>query len=446
MPNQLHTELSAQEAALAAPSPRHPAIRLSNMATHVVVVGAGITGVTTAYLLAQQGFRVSVLEGNRYPAMDTSFANGGQLSASNAEVWNSWSTIAKAFCWILKKDAPLLLSPKPNWHKVSWMTEFMWNIANYEKNTVATARLAIAARNELFEMAQQANIDFDHVKRGILHVYRNNQDYDHASRVNKLLQQAGLDRRPIANAEIYEIEPALREEFYGGFLTLSDSTGDIHKFTRGLAQACEREGVRFLFNRKVQSIRTTSSSVRLDLAVSSDDGSDLSSDVVEADCAVVCAGVDSRRLASLLGDRVNVYPVKGYSITIKLDGNSSRTAAPWVSLLDDSAKIVTSRLGEDRLRVAGTAEFADFNRDIRADRITPLIAWTRRMFPDVCTDDVVPWTGLRPMMPNMMPVVRASCRPRVFYNTGHGHLGWTLAAATARMTANLIARQTRLQS
>ena len=139
----------------------------------------------------------------------------------------------------------------------------------------------------------------------------------------------------------------------------------------------------------------------------------------------------SRRLASGLGDRVNVYPVKGYSITVNLDDPADRAAAPWVSLLDDNTKIVTSRLGATRFRVAGTAEFNGYNRDIRSERIAPLVAWCRAHFPGMSTRHAVPWAGLRPMMPNMMPRVMKGRNPRVFYNTGHGHLGWTLSAATA---------------
>ena len=157
-----------------------------------------------------------------------------------------------------------------------------------------------------------------------------------------------------------------------------------------------------------------------------------------ADALVVCAGVGSRQIASMLGDRLNVYPVKGYSITVHLDDDVSVANAPWVSLLDESAKIVTSRLGAGRFRVAGTAEFNGYNRDIRADRILPLVAWTRRNFR-IDTSRVVPWAGLRPMMPDMMPRVAAGRSTRVFYNTGHGHLGWTLSAATAAIIGRTIA-------
>jgi D-amino-acid dehydrogenase len=165
--------------------------------------------------------------------------------------------------------------------------------------------------------------------------------------------------------------------------------------------------------------------------------------MLRSDAVVVCAGVASRHFAAMLGDRVNIYPVKGYSITVSLQDDASRAAAPWVSLLDDGAKIVTSRLGEDRFRVAGTAEFNGANRDIRADRIAPLVDWTRSLFPGIDTDRVVPWSGLRPMMPDMLPRVAPGRQPGVFYNTGHGHLGWTLSAATAQLVADSVVTQGR---
>jgi D-amino-acid dehydrogenase len=228
------------------------------------------------------------------------------------------------------------------------------------------------------------------------------------------------------------IEPSLHQKYFGGYFTPSDSTGDIHKFTRGLANACKKRGVKFVQGVSVTAIRNTPACVHLH--VSSTDGGDY---VINADAIVVCAGVGSRNIATMLGDRINVYPVKGYSITVHLDDDASVAGAPWVSLLDESAKIVTSRLGANRFRVAGTAEFNGYNRDIRADRIEPLVSWTRRNF-DVDTSRVVPWAGLRPMLPNMMSRVRKGKAPRVFYNTGHGHLGWTLSAATAVAIAKII--------
>jgi D-amino-acid dehydrogenase len=160
---------------------------------------------------------------------------------------------------------------------------------------------------------------------------------------------------------------------------------------------------------------------------------------LHTDAVVICAGTASRHFAAMLGDRVNIYPVKGYSITVPLNDARSRDGAAWVSLLDEKAKIVTSRLGLDRLRVAGTAEFNGNNRDIRADRIRPLVEWTRTMFPDVDTAGAIPWAGLRPMMPNMLPRLNPGRRPGVYYNTGHGHLGWTLSPITAQIVADQIA-------
>ncbi|MGB7181045.1 MAG: D-amino acid dehydrogenase [Burkholderiaceae bacterium] len=405
---------------------------------HFAVIGAGITGVTTAYSLLNRGYQVTVFDRHRYAAMQTSFANGGQLSASNAEVWNQLSTIIKGIRWMFKRDAPLLVNPSPSWQKLSWMAEFVSNINRYEQNTIETTRLAIAAREHLFNWARRENIDFDHETRGILHIYASQKGFDHAARVNGLLARGGLERRSVTPDEMRAIEPALRGNFYGGFFTPSDSTGDIHKFTRGLATACVKRGVRFVHEAHVEQLSHQSEAILVGWNSVIECDANKRMNTEKFDGVVVCAGIESRRLAAQLGDRVNVYPVKGYSITVDLDDVASREAAPWVSLLDDDAKIVTSRLGENRLRVAGTAEFNGVNYDIRNDRIEPLVAWCRRLFPAMGTDRVVSWAGLRPMLPDMLPRVGAGKRPGVFYNTGHGHLGWTLSAMTAEMVAEVV--------
>jgi len=403
---------------------------------HIAVIGAGITGITTAYSLLDHGHTVTVFDRHRYAAMETSFANGGQLSVSNAEVWNHPATLVKGLKWLFRGDAPLLLSLKPSWHKYSWLAEFVAQIPHYRDNTVATVRLALAARRALFAMAEREGIAFDLERRGILHIYRDRTGFEHARDVNALLQAGGLERHAVSDAEIKTIEPTIRGNFFGGFYTPSDATGDIHLFTRGLAAACARRGARFVYDAAVERVGVSDTGVRLRWRSTETPG-DVAEESV-ADAVVVCAGTASRRLAAMLGDRINIYPVKGYSITVGLDDAASRAGAPHVSLLDDEAKIVSSRLGDDRLRVAGTAEINGFNRDIRDDRVRPLTEWTRHLFPDVSTERVVPWAGLRPMTPSMLPRVGAGRRPRVFYNTGHGHLGWTLAAATAGLVADAV--------
>jgi D-amino-acid dehydrogenase len=398
----------------------------------IAVIGGGITGVTTAYALALRGFQVTLLEKHRYSAMETSFANGGQLSASNAEVWNHTSTILKGLKWMFRADAPLLVNPKPSWHKLSWFAEFISNIPHYERNTIATTKLAIAAREHMFAWAAKENIDFDLKKQGILHIYRDKAGFDHAGKVSQLLAQGGLDRRAVTPSEMKAIEPTLVGTYYGGYFTPSDSTGDIHKFTTGMAAAVQRMGVACLFEREVQAILRRGERI----AITATHAGETST--LEFDGIVVCAGTASRAIAASLGDRVNVYPVKGYSITVNLSDERSRASAPTVSLLDDETKLVTSRLGETRLRVAGTAEFNGYNRDIRADRIKPLTDWVAQCFPGVSTENVVPWAGLRPMMPDLMPRIGRGKSPNVFYNTGHGHLGWTLSAVTAEMIADIV--------
>ena len=238
--------------------------------------------------------------------------------------------------------------------------------------------------------------------------------------VNGLLADGGLERHELSVDEVMAREPTLRGDIIGGFWTESDSTGDIHKFTSGLADWLEKQGVTFKLGVPVTDLYLGQDGVYVECGHEE-----------RYDGIVISAGVASRTFAQMLGDRVNVYPVKGYSITVNLDDEKSQAAAPTTSLLDDKAKIVTSRLGKDRLRIAGTAEFNGENRDILERRVRPLIKWCEEHFPGVSTENCVPWAGLRPMMPNMMPRVGPGKNNRVFYNTGHGHLGWTLSPATA---------------
>lgn len=383
----------------------------------ITVIGAGITGITTAYYLARSGYDVLVVDQERYPGMGTSYANGGQLSASNAEVWNSWHNVAKAAKWMFRKDAPLKINPAPSLHKYSWFAKFLSNIPNREKNTFKTCEMAIDAHDLYKNIAEREGIDFDCVKEGILHIYSNDKDIQHARETNVIYQSAGLERREVTSEEVFNIEPQLsnsRRSIVGGFYTEEDFTGDIHKFCANLARCLETRYA-------VQFVQETVDKESLEL-------------FQKQGPVIVCAGTGSRDIAKMIGDSLAIYPVKGYSITVNEPGNG-----PWVSLLDDETKIVSARLGDSRFRAAGTAEFNGYNRDILQHRIKPLIDWTEDLFPQMNTESVVPWAGLRPMTPNMMPIVKQSKKnPKVWYNTGHGHLGWTLSAYTAIDIANKI--------
>ena len=381
------------------------------------VIGGGISGITTAYYLAKAEYKVTVVEKERYTGMVTSFANGSQLSASNAETWNSWSNVSKGLKWLFDETAPLRISAKPELAKIGWMARFLANIPNREKNTIETCRMALKAHDYYRAIADEEGVEFDRVEKGILHIYRKEKDLQHARQVNQLYKQAGLDRREVTAQEMYAIEPALQQSetaFVGGFYNEQDFTGDIHLFCRNLSKVLRHKY-------DVDFLKLPATIYDIDLW--SDQGP-----------IVICAGVESPVLAKAVGDKLPIYPVKGYSITLQ-----DPVKAPWVSLLDDETKIVSARLGENRFRAAGTAEFAGKNYDIKHARIQPLLDWTRRLFPEINTEYVTPWTGLRPMTPSMMPIVCQSKKNRnVFYNTGHGHLGWTLSAYTAVQTRDMI--------
>jgi len=403
---------------------------------NIAIIGAGITGITTAYQLKERGYNVCVFDKNRYAAMETSFANGGQLSACNAEVWTSWSTISKGILWMLKKDAPLLFSPKMNFHKIGWLLSFISNIPNHKQNTILTARMAIESRDEFKRILKQENINLDLEERGILHLCNNNKSLEHGRIINEWLTEAGLNRKEVSKDEMLTIEPTLNlKNFVGGFYTQSDMSGDIHKFTKMLADASEKKGVKFYYETEIINIEHNKKQPILRFKNNSEINE------LNFDGLVICAGVNSKFLAKNLGDNVNIYPVKGYSITVLLDDKNSIESAPYVSLLDDEAKIVSSRLGENRFRVAGTAEFNGYNKDIRADRIEPLVKWCNELFPKVSTEHAIPWAGLRPMTPSMVPKVGSGKLPGVFYNTGHGHLGWTLSAFTSKQISDHIVRK-----
>lgn len=392
------------------------------MSKNIVVVGAGISGLLAAYYLAKDGNKVTVYEQERYPAMRTSFANGGQVSVSNSEVWTTWSNVFKGIKWMFKKDAPLLIRPTLEWAKIRWMSKFMWNTITekYGRNTAETIQLGMESRALYKDIIAEEGLEFDQSFKGILHFYKDKSYFSNAWSVKELYESNGCEWTMLGANEIENIEPNLSgEEIIGGAWTEDDWMGDIHKFCTELSNVLKTKyGVQFRFGGKIHNLKN------LDFY----------------DAIVVSSGVGSTELAKTVGDTIDVYPVKGYSITINLDDESYKHA-PQTSLLDDQAKIVTSTLGR-RFRVAGTAELTGENYDIRRDRIEPLLKWVHTNFPNINTHDYSSWACLRPMAPDMMPIVKRSKNNlKVFYHTGHGHLGWTLSPATAVKLTKLIKEQ-----
>ena len=405
----------------------------------IAVIGAGIAGVTTAYALVKRGFRVTIIDSRRYPAMATSYANGGQLSASNAETWNTPKNIVSGLKWMFKADAPLLFNPSPNIQKYKWMFGFLTETlrGTHKDNTLHTIELAKRARDVYFTIADEENIEFDLLKKGILRFYDSQKEFKEDAEKKSWIEQPGMEWEVMSPDEVVALEPSLttansKNKIVGGVYTKSDASGDIHKFCVNLEKVLvEKYDVRVLTDTSVSNISQRSHKILVEY----DDGKNLDNE--EYENVVICAGVNTQNFANKLGDSMNVYPVKGYSVTIDLKDEQSQEGAPMVSLIDQPVKIVASRLG-DKFRVAGTAELAGINTDIRQDRIRPLLRWVKEFFPEVSTESYTPWAGLRPMTPNMMPLTHESKMPGVFYHTGHGHLGWTLSAATAEIVAEKI--------
>jgi D-amino-acid dehydrogenase len=390
------------------------------MKKNIVVVGAGITGLLSAYYLVKAGHKVTVYDSERYPAMRTSFANGGQVSVSNSEVWTTWGNVFKGIKWMFTKDAPLLIRPTLEWAKIRWMAKFMWNTitAKYAENTATTIQLGMQSRELYKDIIAEEGLEFDQSFEGILHFYKDAHYLANARSVKDLYEANGCQWDMLDPHQVHLAEPNLRNDgsVLGGAWTEDDWMGDIHKFCTELTAVLKNKyGVIFRFGDKISEL----------------------ADVGFYDAVVISSGVGSTALAKTVGDTIDVYPVKGYSITINLDDESFKHA-PKTSLLDDEAKIVTSTLGR-RFRVAGTAELTGENYDIRRDRIEPLLEWVHTNFPKINTHDYSSWACLRPMTPDMMPIVQQSSNnPKVFYHTGHGHLGWTLSPATAVRLTTLI--------
>ncbi|MDR1351216.1 MAG: D-amino acid dehydrogenase [Zoogloeaceae bacterium] len=410
----------------------------------ILVLGAGVIGVTSAWYLRQAGHEVTVIERRAAVAEETSHANGGQISVSHAEPWANPHALPQALAWLGREDAPLLFRLRPHdLPLIKWSLAFIGNClpARTHTNTRAIVRLALASRKQMQILRQQLsaadgadfNAAYDGLQKGILHLYTDRQSFLHAIRAARLMQHYGLVREPIDAQACVDIEPALapiRERLVGGDYTPADESGDACRFTQTLAARAVAAGVEFHFNAPVAQLDLRGRQVE---GVTLQDGRRF-----PAEAVVLALGSYSAPFLRPYGIPLPVYPAKGYSATLNL---APDTPAPSVSLTDDSRKLVFSRLG-NRLRVAGTAEFNGYNLSLNPTRCQALLARTQELFPKLrFSGDPQFWCGLRPATPSGVPLIGQGKLPGLWLNTGHGTLGWTLACGSAAALAALIAGQ-----
>ena len=398
----------------------------------VVVVGAGVVGTAAAWFLSKAGHEVTVVERREGAGLETSFANGGQVSACHAEPWANPGTPRKIMKWLGREDAPLLFRWN-RWDPALWLwgLRFLANCTagRAAVNTERTLRIAVYSRHCLQDLRAETGLAYDQRSKGILHVYRDGAEFEHACRAAEVMRRHGLARLVQTPAECVAIEPALRsvaDRLAGGIHTPDDESGDAHKFTAGLAGLAAANGVDFRFGTTVLGLAREGSRIS---GVVTDRGT------VSGDAYLLAAGSWSPLLARALGIRLPIVPAKGYSLTVPVAGHAG---APTVSITDDENKMVYSRLG-DRLRVAGTAEMAGLDPSLNPGRLRVLLDKAQRLFPDGGDfAQAEPWAGLRPVTPDSVPILGATPLRNLWLDTGHGTLGWTMSCGSGKVLADLI--------
>jgi D-amino-acid dehydrogenase len=393
-----------------------------------------VIGVAGAWYLAEAGHEVTVVERRRDSGMETSFANGGQISAGHAEPWARPAVLPKVLRWLGREDAPLLYRPRADPAQWEWAFRFALEClpGRFERNCRALAGLAAYSRDSLRELRVKAGLQYDQLSRGILHFATSVPDFEAMARHAQATKALGIERHVLSAAQCTALEPALAhstQPIAGGVYTPQDESGDAHRFTRELARLAAARGVAFQFGTAVEALEAAGGRI---VALRTHDGTRLT-----ADAYVVSLGSYSPLLLKPLGIRIPVYPLKGYSITLAL-GPDEHAAAPSVSLTDEAHKIVISRLG-NRLRAAGTAELAGYDTSVNEVRCAAIVRRMRELFPRLAAAPAVDsWAGLRPATPNNAPVIGRTALGNLFLNTGHGTLGWTLACGSGRALAQLV--------
>lgn len=407
---------------------------------HVIVLGAGLLGVTSAYYLRQLGHDVTVIDRQASPAAETSFANGGQISVSHAEPWANPSAPLKVLQWLGREDAPLLFRLRADSKQWLWGLQFLRECtpARTRHNIEQIVRLGMYSRSMLQALRRDAGISYHERTSGILHFYTTQKEFDGALKPAEQMRALGCDRQVISADEAIRIEPALahiRPTLAGATYTLEDESGDAHRFARELARLATEAEVRFLMSHTVTAIREAGGRVEHVEATDSEGRFQR----ITGDAYVVAMGSLSPLAVAPLGIRLPIYPAKGYSVTLPVIDPAK---AHQVSLTDDEYKLVYSRYTAadgDRLRIAGTAELNGYDRLLNRARCEAIVRRVMEVFPGAGDPERAQfWTGLRPATPGNVPLIGKTRLPNLFLNTGHGTLGWTHACGSGKSIARII--------
>lgn len=400
----------------------------------VTILGAGVVGVTSAYYLAKAGHEVTVIDRQAGPALETSFANAGEVSFGYCSPWAAPGIPQKALKWIFMEHAPLILRPKVDGAMISWMLKMLSNCTSsrYAINKSRMLRLADYSRIALAEVRSETGIAYDERMQGTLQLFRTEAQLDASAKDVKALAADGIPYEVLDPEACIRVEPALRhvrEKIVGGLLTPKDETGDCFKFTNALAAKAEALGVVFDYGRTIKSIVVEGGEAK---GVVTDRG------MTKSDAVVVALGSFSSLMVKPLGISLPVYPVKGYSLTIPI---TDATRAPESTVMDETYKIAITRLG-DRIRVGGMAEISGYTNDLGLARRRTLEHSVTDLFPggDVSKADF--WSGLRPMTPDGTPVIGATKVRGLYMNTGHGTLGWTMSCGSAKVLSDIVTGRT----
>lgn len=400
----------------------------------VVVLGGGLMGVTTAWYLAGDGHEVTVIERETGVGEGTSFANAGLVTPSDSGPWNAPGTLGLLVKYLGREDSPLLVRPGALPGLAMWGLRFLWNSQHrlHRANAQANARLAVYNLVLLQKLRRDLRLDYDANTNGAMRVFTTAAELDAAGRHAEALKPFGVPCEILDARGVLAREPALATagSLVGGVYFPADESGDAHLFTRALAEHCAARGVGFRFGETVTGLDHDRDRIT---AVRTDRGS------VVADAAVVALGCWTPALTRMSGARLPIYPVKGYSATVDIDGWNE---APRMPVLHESLKVATAPLGH-RLRIGGTAEFAGYDRVLNPTRAAAVLKAALRLYPTLAPYAALPrvrqWTGLRPMTPDGRPLIGRVRLRNLFVNAGHGGLGWTLACSSGRLTADLLA-------